>query len=163
MAYPLNTPFFRPLPKPGCWEIGFRQISFNFCSLLLPRSMVEAVVTALQSRHGRTMPTHFIGFNWSWLPIITYGVSPEYTFFRPLPEPGCWEIGFRQISLKISFSFINDAHKQYSLLDTMFIYIFLFGLPEKHLWKVKKTYYMSAGSAGRHVVGFGNVGKRRAR
>ena len=52
------------------------------------------------------------------------------------------------------FHAINEAHKQYSPLDTMFNYIFYFGPPAKIYKQVKKSYYMSAGFAGRHVVGF---------
>ena len=52
---------------------------------------------------------------------------------RPLPKPGCWEIGFRQILCTIIFYTINQAHKQSSLLDTMFNYMFCFVPPEKHL------------------------------
>ena len=43
------------------------------------------------------------------------------------------------------FYTINEAHKQYSLLDTIFYYIFLLDLQENIYGKVKKTYYMSAG------------------
>ena len=41
----------------------------------------------------------------------------------------------------------------------MFNYIFCLGPPGKHLFytKPKKTCYMSAGFAGRHVVGFGDL------
>ena len=52
---------------------------------------------------------------------------------------------------------INEAHKQYSLLDTIVNYILFFDLQEHINEKVKKTYYMSAGFAGRHVVGLGNL------
>ena len=48
---------------------------------------------------------------------------------RLLPKPGCKEIGFRQICCKIKFYTINEAHKQYSLLDTIFNYIFYSGPP----------------------------------
>ena len=38
-------------------------------------------------------------------------------------------------SYGIAFKFytVNEAHKQYSLLDTIFNYIFYFGPPGKHL------------------------------
>ena len=49
---------------------------------------------------------------------------------------------------------LNEAHKQYSLVDTIFNYIFHFGPLGKLLYKIKKTYYMSVGFAGRHVVDF---------
>ena len=52
---------------------------------------------------------------------------------RPLPKPGCWEIGFRQISLKKCYT-INEIHKQYSLLDTILNYIFYLGPPGKYLY-----------------------------
>ena len=52
------------------------------------------------------------------------------------------------------------AHKQYSLLDTTFKYIFDVGPPGTHLYKVKATYYMLAGFAGRHVVGFEDLSIR---
>ena len=45
---------------------------------------------------------------------------------RLVAKPGCREIGFRQISLE---KYINEAHKQYSLLDTRFTYMFYFGPP----------------------------------
>ena len=41
---------------------------------------------------------------------------------------------------------MNEAHEEYSLLDTIFNYIFDFGPSEKHQ-------YLSP-HAGRHVVGF---------
>ena len=47
------------------------------------------------------------------------------------------------------------VHKQYSLLDTIFDYIFHFGPPGKYLYK--RQYYMSAGFAGQHVVDFGDL------
>ena len=56
-----------------------------------------------------------------------------------------------------TFYTINKAHKQYSLLDTIFDYIFILDLQENIYKKVKKTYYMSAGFAGQHVVDFGDL------
>jgi len=53
---------------------------------------------------------------------------------RPLPKPGCWGIGFRQTSLTRIFYIINEAHKQYGLLDTIFSGIFYLGPPGKHLY-----------------------------
>ena len=50
---------------------------------------------------------------------------------------------------------INEARKQYRLLDTVFNYILYFGPPGNIYKQVKKTHYMSAGFAGQHVVGFG--------
>ena len=52
---------------------------------------------------------------------------------------------------------INEAHKQYSLLDTIFTIMFSLDLQESIYKKVKKTYYVSAGFAGRHVEGFGDL------
>ena len=55
------------------------------------------------------------------------------------------------------FYTINEAHKQYSLLDTTFNYIFILDLQENMYTKVKTTPYMSAGFAGRHVVDLGDL------
>ena len=52
------------------------------------------------------------------------------------------------------FYTINEAHKQYSLFDTIFDYTFILDLQEIIHKKGKKTYYMSASFATRHVVGF---------
>jgi hypothetical protein len=30
-------------------------------------------------------------------------------------KPGCWETGFRHISLNMLISYLNEAHKQYSI------------------------------------------------
>ena len=61
---------------------------------------------------------------------------------------------FRQILLKTICYTINEAHKQYSLLDAIFNYIFYFGPPGNHL-------YLSLQNplhVGRlHVVGFRTV------
>ena len=46
---------------------------------------------------------------------------------------------------------------QYSLSDKIFNYIFVLNLQENIYKKVKKTYYMSAGFGGRHVVDFGDL------
>ena len=48
---------------------------------------------------------------------------------------------------------MNEAHKQYSLLDTISDYM---NLQENLYTQVPQTrlVYMSAGEAGRHVVGF---------
>ena len=46
------------------------------------------------------------------------------------------------------------SNKQYSRLDIMFNYFFILDLQESIYNKIKKTYYMSAGFAGRHVVDF---------
>ena len=42
---------------------------------------------------------------------------------RLLPKQGCKDIYFWLIFLKMLISTINEAHKQYSLLDTIFNYI----------------------------------------
>ena len=52
---------------------------------------------------------------------------------RLVPKPGCCEIVFRQNLLEMLYD-INEAHKQYSLLDTVFSYIFHFGPPGKYLY-----------------------------
>ena len=53
---------------------------------------------------------------------------------------------------------MNEAHKQCSLLDTIFNYIFfILDLQENIYKKVRETYYMSAGFAGQHVVDFGDL------
>ena len=44
---------------------------------------------------------------------------------------------------------MNESHKLYSLM--------ILDLHENIYIKVMKTYYMSAGFAGRHVVGFGDL------
>ena len=62
--------------------------------------------------------------------------------------------GCRQISLQIYILYPNEAHKQYSLLDTIFDYIFYFGPPGTHFYLSPQNHYMSAGEADRHVVGF---------
>ena len=46
------------------------------------------------------------------------------------------------------------VHEQYSLLDTIFNYMFILDLQENIYKKVKKTYYVSADEAGRCVVLF---------
>ena len=48
---------------------------------------------------------------------------------RLVAKPWCWEIGFRHISLIFIFYTINAAHRQYSLSDTIFNYIFYLGPP----------------------------------
>ena len=61
----------------------------------------------------------------------------EYTQCGLGPKSGCWKIGFRYMSLKIFELYImNEAHKQYSLLDTICTcgYIRAFGAPGKYLY-----------------------------
>ena len=48
---------------------------------------------------------------------------------------------------------MNEAHKQYSLLDTILNYIFILHLQENIYTQVPKKHYMSAGEAGWHVAG----------
>ena len=64
---------------------------------------------------------------------ICHGIQ-NLVFQIRRPEPGCSEIGFQHISLKTYSLFANEAHKQYSLLDTIFNYIFCLGPPGKHLY-----------------------------
>ena len=64
---------------------------------------------------------------------------------------------FGRFPLTFRFYTINEAHKQYSVLDIIFNYIFDFGPPGKHPQQVRKTYYMSVGFAGRHAVGAGDL------
>ena len=52
------------------------------------------------------------------------------------------------------FYIINEAHKQYSLLDTTFNYIFYLEPPGKHLYLSLQNPLHVAGEAGRCVVGF---------
>ena len=49
-------------------------------------------------------------------------------------KPGCWEMGWFFYSLSYTFGFYNikEAHKQDSLLDTIFNYIFYLGPPGKN-------------------------------
>ena len=56
-----------------------------------------------------------------WKPAVPF----EFCLHRLLPKPGCKEIGFRLISLNKCFYTINEAHKQYRLLD-IFVKLFLF-------------------------------------
>ena len=48
----------------------------------------------------------------------------------------------------------NEAHKQYSLLDTIFNYIFYLGPPGKYLYLSPQNPLHVGREAGRHVVGF---------
>ena len=45
---------------------------------------------------------------------------------------GKWVFG--RFPWKFIFYTINEAHKQYNILDTIFNYIFYFGPPGKHLY-----------------------------
>ena len=65
--------------------------------------------------------------------------APPREWFRLLPKPGCKEIGFRRFPWILKFYTITEAHKQYSLLDTIFNYIFDFGHPGKHLYLSPKN------------------------
>ena len=49
---------------------------------------------------------------------------------------------------------MNEAHTQYILLDTIFSYIFILDFQGNIYTQVPKAHYISAGEAGRHVVGF---------
>ena len=69
-----------------------------------------------------------------WAPMARCdGLMAAATQVRLVAKPGCNGIGFRQISLKMYIYIINEARKQYSLLDTIFNYIFYLGPPEKYL------------------------------
>ena len=70
-----------------------------------------------------------------------------------MPRPGCKEIGFRNIYV-FMFDTINEAHKQYSLLDTIFNYLLYNGSPGEYLCTSRKTIYPSAGFGD---VGFGDL------
>jgi hypothetical protein len=65
----------------------------------------------------------------------------------------------------ICCSSINEAHKQYSLLDTTLAISSIWDLQENIYRQIQKTFYMAAGEAGQHAVGIGdlclsqNVGK----
>ena len=50
---------------------------------------------------------------------------------------GKWFFG--RFLWKTIFYTINEAHKQYSILDTLFNYIFYFGPPRKHLCKSQEN------------------------
>ena len=52
---------------------------------------------------------------------------------------------------------MNEAKKQDSLVDTIFNNIYILDLQENIYKQVKKTYYMSAGFAGQHIVDFGDL------
>ena len=66
-------------------------------------------------------------------------------------------ISVRSCSVKFEFYTRNDSHKQSSLLDTMFIYIFFLELQENIYKKVEKIDYPSASFTGRRIVGFGDL------
>ena len=70
-------------------------------------------------------------------------------------EPGLFKV-LAHVPGNIFFT-RNEAREQHSLLDTIFDYILYFGSPGKHLYLSLQTYYMSAGFAGRHVVGVGDL------
>ena len=55
------------------------------------------------------------------------------------------------------FYSINEAHKEYSLLDTISNYIFYFGPPGKHLQTSQENLLHVGRLRGRHVVGFGKL------
>ena len=78
----------------------------------------------------------------------------QTTIIRPLPKPGCCKIGFRQISLNIYILYLDEAPKQYSILETVFDYIFHFGPPGKHQY-LSPTNRLSVGRRSRpRIVGF---------
>ena len=65
--------------------------------------------------------------------------------------------GFGRFGEDLDFYVGISVHKQCSLLDTMFNYMFYFGFQENIYKQVEKTDYPSAGFAGRGVVGFGDL------
>ena len=61
-------------------------------------------------------------------------VSPGIRLqLRLLPKPECSEMRFQQISWKFESYTRNEAHKQYSLVDTILNSIFYVGPPGTHL------------------------------
>ena len=65
---------------------------------------------------------------------------------------GKWVFG--RFPWKFVFYTINEAHKQYSLLDKIFDYIFYPGPPGKYLYLSPQNPLHLAGEAGRQVVDF---------
>ena len=55
------------------------------------------------------------------------------TCSRLVAEPGCWEIGARHLFLNMIILHHKWNHKHYSLLFTVFRYMFFFRAPGKHL------------------------------
>ena len=73
-------------------------------------------------------------------------------------QSGCWENWFSADFLEYLY-FIPEM-KPISNIAYQIQYLtifFILDLQENIYTKVKKTYYMSAGFAGRHVVGFGDL------
>ena len=68
------------------------------------------------------------------------------------PDDG--QAHFRVFIEKSIFCYINGHHKHYILADTIFDYIFHFGLPGTCLEKVQKMHLCGAGSAGAKNVRF---------
>ena len=60
-------------------------------------------------------------------------------FSRAVPKGRMFLIGVRSFSDKFEFYTRNHSHKQSSLLDTIFNYIFYFGAPGKYLHLSPKT------------------------
>ena len=78
------------------------------------------------SHHYREISQHSIVTGLaSW-----YGAAP----YRVAPKGRMFLIGFRRCSDKFEFYTRNHSHKQSSILDTIFNYIFYFGAPGKYLY-----------------------------
>ena len=58
---------------------------------------------------------------------------------------------------KFKFPTRNEAHKQYSLVDTIFNYTSILDLQGNIYRQVEETDYPSAGFAGRRIVGLGDL------
>ena len=84
---------------------------------------------------------------WSGVPLM---ISARYGAVRPGPKQDVFVWVFGAFLSIFRFCNINEAR----LVHTIFNCIFDFGPPGTHLQKSQENYYMSAGFAGRHVVGF---------
>ena len=77
--------------------------------------------------------------------------SIHFSDCRLSQDSGKWVFG--RSPWQLWFPTINKTRKQYSLLDTIFNYIFCLRPPGKHVYLSPQNLHMSAGEAGRHVVG----------
>ena len=66
--------------------------------------------------------------------VINCLINCSKTLGRVAPKGRMFLIGFRSFSDKFEFYTRNHSHKQSSLLDTIFNYIFYFGAPGKYLY-----------------------------
>ena len=60
------------------------------------------------------------------------------TVNRLVAKPGCWELRFRHIFLLSKCYTINEAHEQYSLLDTISNNIFYFAPQGENIYKSRQ-------------------------